>query len=120
MAEVALACVLLVMGGLLVRSFRAVLDVDLGFAPENTVAWQIRPTFDFQSIEEFGVFAFGLVDRIEEIPGIEEVGLIDALPLGRNRSWGFQVVGQPKVPDAWYGFKAPGQKPHRHQPHSSS
>jgi predicted permease len=82
-----------------VRSFRAVLDVDLGFAPENTVAWQIRPTFDFQSIEEFGVFAFGLVDRIEEIPGIEEVGLIDALPLGRNRSWGFQVVGQPDRDD---------------------
>ena len=93
-AEVAMACVLLVMGGLLVRSFRAVLDVNLGFAPENTVAWQVRPSLDFETRQELSVFAYGLVDRIEQIPGIEEVGLIDALPLGRNRSWGFRVVGQ--------------------------
>jgi len=98
-AEVALACVLVVMGGLLVRSFQAVLDVNLGFSPENTVAWQVRPSLDFESRQELGVFAYGLVDRIEQIPGIDEVGLIDALPLGRNRSWGFQVVGQPDRED---------------------
>jgi predicted permease len=98
-AEVALACVLLVMGGLLVRSFQAVLDVNLGFAPENTVAWQVRPTFDFESLEEFGVFAYGFVDQLEQTPGIEQIGLIDALPLGRNRSWGFQPVGQPDRED---------------------
>jgi predicted permease len=98
-AEVALACVLLVMGGLLVRSFQAVLDVNLGFNPENTVAWQIRPTLEFESRQELGMFAFGVVDRIEQLPGIDEVGLIDALPLGRNRSWGFRVVGQPDRDD---------------------
>lgn len=98
-AEVALACVLLVMGGLLVRSFQAVLDVNLGFAPENTVAWQVRPTSDFESLDEFGVFAYGIVDRLEQTPGIEQVGLIDALPLGRNRSWGFRPVGQAERDD---------------------
>jgi predicted permease len=87
------------MGGLLVRSFRAVLDVNLGFAPENTVAWQVRPSLDFETRQELSVFAYGLVDRIEQIPGIEEVGLIDALPLGRNRSWGFRVVGQGEEDD---------------------
>lgn len=110
-AEVALACVLLVMGGLLVRSFQAVLDVNLGFAPENTVAWQVRPTVDFESLEAFGVFSYGLVDRLEQTPGIEDVGLIDALPLGRNRSWGFSPVGQPEredLPSLFPHIVAPG------------
>jgi predicted permease len=98
-AEVALACVLLVMGGLLVRSFQAVLAVQLGFAPENTVAWQVRPTLDFESLEAFAVFTYGVVDQLEETPGIEQVGLIDALPLGRNRSWGFRPVGQAERDD---------------------
>jgi predicted permease len=93
-AEVALACVLLVVGGLLVRSFQAVLDVELGFASENAVAWQLNPSVSFRSLTELGVVTSSIVDRIEEIPGVEEAGLIDALPLGRNRSWGFRVVGQ--------------------------
>jgi len=95
-AEVALACVLLVVGGLLVRSFRAVLDVDLGFQPQNTVAWQLNPSRNFQSIEELDIVARDLIDRVEQIPGVEEAGLIDALPLGRNRSWGFQILGRPE------------------------
>ncbi|MCK5650960.1 MAG: ABC transporter permease, partial [Gemmatimonadetes bacterium] len=92
-AEVALACVLLVVGGLLMRSFRAVLDVELGYAPENAVAWQVNPTLDFESLREEAEFYTVLTDRVAQLPGIEEVGLIDALPLGRNRSWGFGIVG---------------------------
>ncbi len=42
-AQVTLACVLLVVGGLLVRSFRAVMDVEMGFDPSDAVAWQLNP-----------------------------------------------------------------------------
>ncbi len=93
-AEVAMACVLLVVGGLLVRSFREVLRVDLGFMPENAVAWQLNPSTDFRSVTELGVVTRSLTERVREIPGVEAAGLIDALPLGRNRSWGFRVVGE--------------------------
>lgn len=40
-AEVALACMLLVGAGLLIRSFNAVLQVNLGFQPQHAVAWRI-------------------------------------------------------------------------------
>jgi predicted permease len=98
-AQVALVCVLLVVGGLLARSFQAVLGVDLGYDPENAVAWQVNPTRAFRSLGEESEFYAILTDRVAQIPGIEEAGLIDALPLGRNRSWGFQVVGRPDEDD---------------------
>lgn len=105
-AEVTLACVLLVIGGLLMASFRAVLAVDLGFEPANTVAWQLHPSIEFGSdlerleesarIERRSEFYARLADRVEAEAGIESAGLIDALPLGRNRAWGFSVVGRPE------------------------
>ncbi|MBW3552673.1 MAG: ABC transporter permease [Gemmatimonadetes bacterium] len=98
-AEVSLACVLLVAGGLLVRSFRAVLEVDLGFDPANAVAWQLNPSDDFESRAEESAFYAVLTERVVSLPGVEAVGLIDALPLGRNRTWGFSVVGVPDEED---------------------
>lgn len=100
-AEVALACVLLVVGGLLVRSFRAVLDVDLGFDPGNVVAWQLIDSVRFEAareseaLRERRTFYAELAERVAAIPGIEAVGLTDALPLGRNRSWTLRVVDRP-------------------------
>lgn len=98
-AEVTLACVLLVAAGLLVRSFQAVLDVDLGFEPADAVAWQLNPSRDFDSRREESDYYAALTDRVAAIPGVEAVGLIDALPLGRVRSWGFSVEGVPEEED---------------------
>ena len=103
-AEVALACVLLVVGGLLARSFRAALDVELGFDPASTVAWQINPSADFDSSLEEGAFYAGLSDRVAQIPGVEGVGFIDALPLGRTRNWTLRVPGRPEEDDRSVGF----------------
>ncbi len=96
-AEVALASVLLVAGGLMIRSFQAVMDVELGFDPEGAVAWQLNPSGGYETNEELVSFFSTVTDRVAALPGVEAVGLIDALPLGRNRSWGFRVVGQPDL-----------------------
>jgi predicted permease len=98
-AEVMLACALLVTGGLLVRSFRAVMDVDLGFEPRNAVAWQLTPPSDIEPGPGETAFYAGLTDRVAAVPGVEAVGLIDALPLGRARTWAFRVVGVPEAED---------------------
>jgi putative ABC transport system permease protein len=95
-AEVTLACALLFAGALLVRSFRAVLDVDLGFDPSNTVAWQLAPGGDFATYPEKSAFLAGIAERVGALPGVEGAGLIDALPLGRNRTWPFGIVGVPQ------------------------
>jgi predicted permease len=100
-AEVTLACLLVVSGGLLVKSFRSILDVELGFDPSSSVAWQINPSadFNFDSPRERAEFYRSLTDRVSEVPGVERVGLIDALPLGRNRTWPLRVVGGEALAD---------------------
>jgi putative ABC transport system permease protein len=91
--EVALACVLLVSGGLLLRSFLSVLDVELGFRPESVVAWEVETTRDFPSGVERAAFYDELIRRVEATPGVEAAGLTDTPPLGRNRSWGVSALG---------------------------
>jgi putative ABC transport system permease protein len=92
-AEVTLACMLLVGAGLLFRSFNALLQVDLGFQPQQAVAWRVDPQRNFQSGEEVSQYLGELTRRVAALPGVETVGLSDTLPLGRNRTWGAAAVG---------------------------
>jgi predicted permease len=99
-AEVTLACVLLVMCGLLARSFRAVLAVDLGFDARGVIAWQLAPSDPLRGdARAAGNFVGALVDRVAQVQGVEGVGVIDALPLGRNRSWGYRMIGEAEPPE---------------------
>jgi predicted permease len=93
-AEVALACVLLVGGGLLLRSFQSVLEVDLGFEPLGVMAWRVDTNRPFEDRAAAVAFYDQLVASVEAIPGVEAVGLTDTMPLGRNRSWGIRAQGQ--------------------------
>jgi predicted permease len=90
--EVALACVLLVGAGLLLRSFLHLLDVDLGFRPEH--ADTITLDFDDSQKSQARVQQWQeIVRRVEAIPGVETAGITDNLPLSRNRSWGIHAKG---------------------------
>ena len=86
-SEMALACVLLIGAGLLLRSFLRLLDVDLGFVPTHVAAIKIEVA-DRGSRERRGPIAMQILDRVRSIPGIEAAGITDMLPLDRNRSWG--------------------------------
>ncbi len=92
-SEVALACVLLVGAGLLIRSFKQLLEVDLGFRPEQAAAWRIETSNRFQNDAQQVAFFNELIRSVEAVPGVESVGLTDTLPLGRNRSWGVGAKG---------------------------
>jgi predicted permease len=91
-SEVALACMLLVGAGLLLRSFLAVLDVDLGFQPERAAAIKVEyddsaPTPAARVQKRIAIFQ-QILARVGAIPGVEAEGVSDYLPLGRNRAWG--------------------------------
>jgi len=92
-AEVALACVLLVAAGLLIRSFAEVLSVNLGFQPKSALAWRVDPVRVFKSRAEGNHYYDELVAKVAAVPGVESVGLTDTLPLGRNRQWGAGAKG---------------------------
>jgi predicted permease len=87
-SQVALACVLLVGAGLLMRSFLHVLEVNPGFQVERVASWRIdaggKYTTGAQQIALFD----RLVRAVEAVPGVELAGITDALPLSRDRSWG--------------------------------
>ena len=105
-AEVALACMLLVGAGLLLKSFNDLLKVNLGFQPENAMAWRIDPPRSFKSFAEFNTYIDGAVQRVAALPGVTDVGLSDTLPLGRNRSWGAGAVGV-QYPDGKFPLADP-------------
>ena len=109
-SEVALACVLLVGAGLLLRSFLHVLDVDLGFQPEHAAA--VKVDYDDTvpgdkdgslSAQKRGVIFQDVIARVSAIPGVEAAGISDYLPLGQNRAWGTPWPKGIKPPD-----KTPG------------
>ncbi len=90
-SEVALACVLLVGAGLLLRSFLRVLEVDLGFQPSHAAAVSV----DYPDGDGAKRWSFWqeVVRRVEAIPGVETAGISDNVPMSRNRSWGISVKG---------------------------
>jgi predicted permease len=93
-SEIAFACVLLVGAGLLVRSFLRVLDVNLGFRPEHAAALRVDPDASYSTQAQQNAYFDEVLRRTRAIPGIAAAGLTDALPLGRNRSWGAPAKGQ--------------------------
>jgi predicted permease len=105
--EVALACMLLVGAGLLLRSFMNVLNVDLGFEPDRAAA--IKVDYDANvpndkdgslSAQKLSVIFQQILSRVSALPGVEAAGVVDYLPLGQNRAWGLPFpkgVKRPKI-----------------------
>jgi predicted permease len=82
-AQFALALVLLIGSGLLVRSFIKLQAVDLGFDPENRVAIGISPPagkYDDPTAAA-GLYR-RLVENLSAVPGVRDVGLVNHLPIG--------------------------------------
>jgi predicted permease len=93
-SEIAFACVLLVGAGLLIRSFVRVLDVNLGFQPERTVALRIDPSFRISGLPQQNSFIDDVLNRARSAPGIVAAGITDVLPLRDDRSWSVAARGQ--------------------------
>jgi predicted permease len=100
-SEVALACLLLVCTGLLLRSFWRVLQVDLGFQPEPLYALRIDAGPSIDSPEKFRAYMRRLIAAAREVSGIEAASVTDAVPLDSRRAWAVRAQGQP--PDQAFG-----------------
>ncbi|HZC42962.1 MAG TPA: ABC transporter permease, partial [Acidobacteriaceae bacterium] len=92
-SEVALACVLLVGAGLLLRSFLRILDVDLGFEPSHAAAISVEYNDGGNAAKRSATWQ-EIIHRVEAIPGVETAGISDSLPMSRNRSWSISAKGQ--------------------------
>lgn len=81
-AQTALALVLLIGSGLLVRSVSALRQVDPGYDTRDVFTFQIAP--DRPSLNDgpgFAQFELAFMDRLRALPGVQVVGLVDNIPL---------------------------------------
>ena len=103
--EMALALVLLVGAGLLVRSFTMLLRVDPGFDPGHTITIKVSiPTARYDTGDKQRAFFDQLFQKFDALPGVKSAGGTSFLPLnGLGAATGFEIVGQPKP--------EPGQEP---------
>jgi predicted permease len=99
--EIALACVLLVGAGLLLRSFLRVLDIDLGFQPSRAAAISVDYDDGGNPAKRAAIWQ-EIVRQSSMIPGVEASGISDNLPMSRNRSWGIAAKGEEKRDDLGY------------------
>jgi putative ABC transport system permease protein len=97
--ETALALVLLIGAGLLVRTFVKLVGVDLGIDPSNAVTMGISlPAYKYSSPAQQSEFFRAALDRMETIPGVKSAGAD-----GGGANVFFQPQGYPPA--------VPGQEP---------
>lgn len=94
--QFALSLVLLIGAGLLLKSFQRLESVDLGFNAENTLTMVATlPRTKYDNEEKALNFYTGALERLQNSPGIRQVGLTTNLPFGDGGEVdGFIVEGQ--------------------------
>ena len=83
--EVALAVVLVVAAGLMLRSFARLAAVDLGFNPSGLITMEVLPLHRDPAAHK--AYYTDLVQRVRTLPGVASVGLVDNFPLGDETSF---------------------------------
>jgi predicted permease len=96
-AQVALALVLVIASGLLVRTFYHLLASDAGFRPEHVLTFEISlPTTKYPDRETIAHFYQQTLPLLRSIPGVESAGITEAIPMtGATESTAIRIVGRP-------------------------
>jgi hypothetical protein len=95
--QVALAVVVLVGAGLLVRTLRNLRNVDPGFDTRNLLTFRLDPTLIGYKTPQIDAFYSDLQQRIAAIPGVESVSYSNSTLLsGSLWDTGFHLEGAPK------------------------
>ncbi|HSL53770.1 MAG TPA: ABC transporter permease, partial [Pyrinomonadaceae bacterium] len=99
-AEVALAVVLLVGGGLMLKSFVQLLRVDPGFQPHQVLRLDVAlPELKYREPGQQVAFYNDLIARLNGLPGVESVGATTQTPLSPGDNWSaFALEGRPDPP----------------------
>jgi predicted permease len=103
--EIALAMVLLIGGGLLLKSFARLQAVDAGFNPHNLLTMEVSFAGSSASTApRQAVFLNELTQHVSALPGVRSASIVNHLPIGGDIwSMGFTIEGRPEP--------APGENP---------
>jgi predicted permease len=82
-AEIAMAVVLTIGAGLLVKSFWKLKHTDAGFTPGGRIAFEVSlPVFTYGDWNRLSDWYGDLLTRIKTVPGVQNAGAISSAPLG--------------------------------------
>jgi putative ABC transport system permease protein len=100
-SQVALALMLLIGAGLLIKSFATLQQVDLGFESQNVATFEVHlPSTRYGEPEQRVRFHQELGRRLRALPGVRTAGAISKLPAtGFYHSWGYRFTNADGEPD---------------------
>jgi putative ABC transport system permease protein len=96
-SEMGLALMLLISGGLMIRSFLTLLQIDAGFNPKQVLTMTVSLAGSEHKTEpQRAAFFNELLNRVDALPGVQSASAINHLPLGGD-VWtlGFTIEGRP-------------------------
>ena len=104
-AEIAIAAVLLVSGGLVVRGFVRLMNVDPGFRPSNLLTLRVvLPAAVYDTEDRRRASVDEALRRIRTLAGVEQAAVVSSLPLaGGTSNYTIAIEGTPTPP--------PGREP---------
>jgi len=99
--EVSLAVILLVGGGLMLKSFVRLVRVDPGFDPHQVLRLDFAlPGPKYSEPQKQRAFYEELLAQLKNLPGVERVGATTLTPLSPGDNWsGFAIEGRPDPPE---------------------
>lgn len=101
-AEVALSVILVVSGGLLLKSLWRMLQVDPGFDAQQVITMRLSPPADrYPDRTRRTAYYQEVIERVRAVPGVSAVGAINVLPMiNRRMSVDYSTLDQPVAPGA--------------------
>jgi predicted permease len=94
-AEVALASVLLVCAGLMLRSLASLLATDPGFRADNLLTMRVAFDATYDTPARTLAFQQQVLDELRSLPGVRTAGAVDFIPLGGTNNYNdFYIEGQ--------------------------
>jgi predicted permease len=99
MSEIALAVVLLIGAGLLMKSLLRLLQSNVGFNPDQMLTLTVAvPPAKFTDANRLVEFFDQLKQRVDSLPGTKGSGTVDVLPLQGGNTTRFTIEGDPVPP----------------------
>lgn len=97
-STVALACVLLVVAGLFIRSFSALMATDPGFTPDRVLTASLNlPETGYRTSASVRTFHQSLLSAMSAVPGVRSAALVTDLPFERYERRAFTIEGARSV-----------------------
>lgn len=95
-SEIALAVVLLVGAGLMMKSLLRLLQTNVGFDPDNLLTMTVvLPPAKYPQPIQLTNFSDQIQERVQNLPGVAGAGTVDILPLNAGNTTRFYIDGDP-------------------------